>query len=43
LAIGRLQLADGSEVPGFVCEPIAIAGAEEITSFGGWRAYLNRS
>ncbi len=41
LAIGRVQLGDGSWVAGFVCEPIALDGAEEITRFGGWRAFLN--
>jgi allophanate hydrolase len=40
LAIGTLTLADGSEVKGFVAEPRAIAGAEDITALGGWRAYL---
>jgi allophanate hydrolase len=40
LAIGNLVLADGSSVKGFVCEPAALVGATEITSFGGWRAYL---
>ena len=42
LAIGRLRLADGTDVAGFLCEPIATAGAEDITPFGGWRAYLQR-
>ncbi|MEW8269408.1 MAG: allophanate hydrolase [Candidatus Thiodiazotropha taylori] len=42
LGIGKLQLADGSEVSGFICEPYAISKAEEITGFGGWKAYLNR-
>ncbi|MFH1498076.1 MAG: amidase family protein, partial [Verrucomicrobiota bacterium] len=40
LAIGTLVLADGSKVKGFVCEPAALTGATEITSHGGWRAYL---
>jgi allophanate hydrolase len=40
LAIGTVTLADGAEVSGFVCEPYALAGAPEITSHGGWRAYL---
>jgi allophanate hydrolase len=39
LAIGTLELADGSRVKGFVCEPAALADAEDITRFGGWRAY----
>jgi allophanate hydrolase len=40
LGIGTLQLADGSVVKGFICEPAALAGAKDITSFGGWRAFL---
>ncbi|MFO1067075.1 MAG: allophanate hydrolase [Geminicoccaceae bacterium] len=39
LAIGSLELAGGSWVKGFVCEPAALAAAEDITAFGGWRAY----
>lgn len=39
LAIGTVTLSDGSEVKGFVCEPAAVEGAQEITRFGGWRAY----
>ncbi|MEW8348158.1 MAG: allophanate hydrolase [Candidatus Thiodiazotropha taylori] len=42
LGIGKLQLADGSEASGFICEPYAISKAEEITGYGGWKAYLNR-
>src|SRR5207245_10899730 len=40
LAIGNVQLDTGESVKGFVCEPAAIAGASEITMFGGWRDYL---
>ncbi len=40
LGIGSVELADGSPVSGFVCEPFAVETAVEITSFGGWRAYL---
>ncbi len=39
LAIGTLQLADGSWAPGFVCEPIALDDAADITHHGGWRAF----
>ena len=39
MCIGQLRLADGTEVSGFLCEPIALEGAAEITHFGGWRAY----
>jgi allophanate hydrolase len=41
LGIGRVELADGSEVSGFVCEGHAAAGARDISAHGGWRAYLS--
>ncbi len=40
LAIGSLELDDGAWIAGFVCEPEGLRRAAEITSFGGWRAYL---
>ncbi len=40
LGIGKTVLADGSVVPGFICEPIGLQGATDISSFGGWRAWL---
>ncbi len=40
LGIGTLALADGREVKGFICETWAADGAEDITHFGGWRAWL---
>ncbi|MFG2884726.1 allophanate hydrolase [Streptomyces sp. NPDC048297] len=40
MALGSVELADGTSVPGFLCEPQAVEGAREITSYGGWRAYL---
>jgi allophanate hydrolase len=43
LGIGTVRLADGGAVKGFICEPAAVttaAGAQEITHFGGWLAYL---
>jgi allophanate hydrolase len=43
LAIGTVELADGSSERGFVCEPRAVAagsGALDISSFGGWRGFL---
>jgi allophanate hydrolase len=40
LGIGKVRLADGSDVPGFIAEPRAMEGAEEITRFGGWRPWL---
>ena len=40
LGIGSVELADGSTVKGFVCEPYAVESAAEITQGGGWRTYL---
>ncbi|MFD0733285.1 allophanate hydrolase [Planotetraspora mira] len=40
LALGQVELADGSTVTGFVCTPEGLAGATDITVHGGWRAYL---
>jgi len=40
LGIGKVALDDGSAVSGFLCEAHAVAGAEDITRFGGWRAFL---
>ena len=35
LCIGTVALADGSTCQGFLCEAHAVAGAEDITGFGG--------
>ena len=40
LAIGTVELGDGTWTKGFVCEPRALEGATDITHFGGWRAYI---
>lgn len=40
LGIGKVTLDDGSQVSGFLCEPYAIQGAQEVTALGGWRAYI---
>ncbi|MFN3820132.1 allophanate hydrolase [Blastomonas sp.] len=40
LAIGTVTLSDGTSVKGFVAEPRALTGAEDITHLGGWRAYI---
>jgi allophanate hydrolase len=42
LGIGRVRIAGGSEVAGFVCESIATAAAEDISHHGGWRGWLAR-
>ncbi len=40
LGIGTVALADGRQVKGFLCETAGLEGAEDITRFGGWRAFL---
>ena len=37
---GIEQLADGRSVKGFLVEPEVLAEARDITSYGGWRAYM---
>jgi len=43
LGIGNVTLDSGESVKCFICEPCALAGATEITHFGGWRNYLASS
>ncbi|TVP73609.1 MAG: allophanate hydrolase [Rhodobacteraceae bacterium] len=40
LGLGRVTLVDGRDVVGFLVEPAGLDQAEDITSHGGWRAYL---
>ncbi|MDO8875830.1 MAG: allophanate hydrolase [Pseudolabrys sp.] len=40
LSIGTVTLADGRGVKGFLMEAAAVSDARDISSFGGWRAYL---
>ena len=40
LGLGKLELADGSWVTGFICEGHALDDALDVTGHGGWRAYL---
>ncbi len=42
LGIGTIRLSDGSSAKGFLVEAEAVKGGEDISSFGGWRAYLAR-
>ncbi len=42
LAIGTVELSDGTAVKGFVAEPRAVEGAKDITALGGWRAYCSQ-
>lgn len=40
LGLGAVELVDATWVTGFLCEELATRGAPDITSWGGWRAYL---
>ena len=40
LGIGSIELSDGAMVQGFLCEATAVAGAEDISHHGGWRAFM---
>ncbi|MBD1567304.1 glutamyl-tRNA amidotransferase [Vibrio sp. SA48] len=39
LSIGKVKLADGSEILGVLGEPCLVEGQKEITHTGGWRKY----
>jgi allophanate hydrolase len=41
LAVGSLILEGGEVVKGFLCESVALASAQDISSYGGWQAFLN--
>jgi allophanate hydrolase len=40
LSIGTVRLSDDRSVKGFIVEPAAINGARDISSYGGWRAFM---
>lgn len=40
LGLGKVELLNGEEVIGFICQPEGIKTASNISEFGGWRAYL---
>ena len=40
LTIGMIHLSDGRAVKGFLCEEAAVQDAVNISTFGGWKAYL---
>eukprot|EP00200_Dunaliella_tertiolecta_P001366 CAMPEP_0202343340 /NCGR_PEP_ID=MMETSP1126-20121109/3502_1 /ASSEMBLY_ACC=CAM_ASM_000457 /TAXON_ID=3047 /ORGANISM="Dunaliella tertiolecta, Strain CCMP1320" /LENGTH=138 /DNA_ID=CAMNT_0048934393 /DNA_START=107 /DNA_END=523 /DNA_ORIENTATION=- len=41
LCIGDVLLEDGTEVKGFLGEAYAVQGAEDVSAYGGWRAYVS--
>ncbi|AZN41862.1 allophanate hydrolase [Paenibacillus albus] len=42
LGIGKVELADGTEVPGFVCEAYVASQSEDITAAGSWRNFVHQ-
>ena len=42
LGLGKVELASGEWVTGFICETAGIVGGEDITEIGDWRRYLAR-
>ena len=41
LGLGKVELADGTKVCGFICEGIVAETATDITSYGSWRKWLD--
>jgi allophanate hydrolase len=41
LCLGTVELEGGALVTGFLCEGFAAKGARDISTTGGWRAYLD--
>jgi allophanate hydrolase len=42
MTIGKVTLANGADVSGFLVESVALDGAPDISHLGGWRNYLAR-
>jgi len=40
LGLGKVEIANGEVIIGFICQPEGIATAKNISEFGGWRSYL---
>jgi allophanate hydrolase len=40
LGIGTVELEDGEQVKGFICEAHGTKDARDISDFGGWRRYI---
>lgn len=40
LGLGHVQLDDGSDICGFLCEAVATAHKPDITAHGGWRGWV---
>ena len=42
LGIGPVLLESGECVQGFLCEAYSVTGLQDITRYGGWRAYVSQ-
>lgn len=40
LGVGTVRLSDGTATKGFLVEAEGVRGAQDISRFGGWRAFL---
>jgi allophanate hydrolase len=40
LGIGTLAFEDGTSAKGFLAEAVGVEGAEDVSRFGGWRAFV---
>ena len=40
LGLGKVELADGSWITGFICEDYGLHSAQDVTTYGGWRAFI---
>lgn len=42
LGIGSLELSNGEWVKGFICESSVLENAQDISPYGGWRAWISQ-
>jgi allophanate hydrolase len=40
MALGPVRLSDGRHVVGFLCEPLALDDAQDISDYASWTAYI---
>jgi allophanate hydrolase len=43
LGLGKLELEDGTQALGFICEGYATEGGVDITAYGSWREFKRSS
>lgn len=42
LGIGKIELDDGTEVSGFLCEDYIVSSSKDVTALGGWRNVIGQ-